>query len=131
MAQAAQLERKGLRGRQTVTIPAQFKPRFWDDSDRRCAVVKTIRQRYQKLKEHCGGDESIQRDLLCQRVAFISIILETQEVQAAEGGDLDLGVYTQASNALTGLLKTLGLEKRMKSVTDLREYLDQKKGKTS
>lgn len=128
MAQAEKLERKGLQGRNVVTIPAQFKPRFWEDSDRRCAVVKTIQRRYQLLKSHAGGDESFQRDLLCQRVAFISIILETQEVKAAEGGDLELGVYTQATNALTGLLKTLGLEKRIKSVTDLRGYLDQKKG---
>src|SRR6185503_5636438 len=117
---AAILERKGLQGRQPVTIPKRFTPRFWDDSDGRCAVVKTILRRYERIKEDAGGGESYQRDLLCQRVAFISIILETQEVKAAEGGEgFDLGVYTQATNALTGLLKTLGLDKRMKNVSDL------------
>lgn len=104
----------------------QFKPRFWQDSDARISVVKTIRRRYEVLKEHCGGDESYQRDLLCQRAAFISIILETQEVKAAEGGDLDLGAYTQGCNALSGLLIRLGLEKRIKSVNDLKSYLKQK-----
>jgi hypothetical protein len=127
---AATLERKGLRGRQPVTLPKHFTPRFWDDSDGRCAVVKTILRRYQHIKADAGGSESYQRDLLCQRVAFISIILETQEVKAAEGnGEFDLGVYTQATNALTGLLKTLGLEKRIKNVSDLRTYLDQKNAK--
>jgi hypothetical protein len=131
MASEQQLERKGLRGRKTITIPAQFKPRFWEDSDRRCAVVRAIKRRYEAVKDQCGGNESIQRDMLCQRVVFIATILETQEVQAAEGGELDLGVYTQATNSLIGLLKTLGLEKRIKSFTDLRGYLDQKKGDAS
>ncbi len=109
-----------------MMVPMQFRARFWDDSDQRISVVKNIRQRYQLLKEDCGGEESYQRDLLCQRVAFISIILETKEVQAAEGGDLDLGSYVQGVNGLMGLLKALGLEKRFKSVNDLKTYLKQK-----
>lgn len=124
MEQTEVTAKKCIQGRQLVRIPGQFKPRFWEDSDMRCAVVKTIRRRYQLLKEHAGGGESFQRDLLCQRAAFLSIILETQEVKAAEGGDLDVGVYTQGMNGLTGLLKTLGLEKRIKNVTDLKSYLE-------
>lgn len=120
------VDKKSTKGRVPVSLPAKFQPRFWQDSDSRVAVVRTIRKRYERLKEHAGGDESFQRDLLCQRVAFISIILETQEVKAAEGDGLDLGVYTQGTNALVGLLKTLGLEKRIKNVTGLKAYLDGK-----
>jgi hypothetical protein len=104
----------------------EFRPRFWCDSDARISVVKTIRRRYELLKEHCGGEESCQRDLLCQRVAFISVVLETKEVAAAEDGDLDLGSYIQGVNGLMGLLKALGLERRIKSVSDLKSYLRQK-----
>lgn len=114
------------KGNKLPSLSSRFSPRFWENSDARISVVKTIRRRYQLLKEHCGGEESYQRDLLCQRVAFISIILETQEVQAAEGGDIDLGSYIQATNGLTGLLKTLGLDKRIKSVRDLSSYLKER-----
>jgi hypothetical protein len=91
----------------------------------RISVVKTIRKRYQLLKEHTCAD-SVQRDLLCQRAAFISVILETQEVEASESGNLDLAVYTQGCNALSGLLIRLGLEKRIKKVSDLQSYLKNK-----
>lgn len=109
--------------RPTVTVPTRFVPRFWEDADNRCAVVKGIRRRYQSLRDDAGGDASIQRDLLVQRACFLSVVLETQEVKVAEGGDIDLGSYTQMVNSLQGLLKTLGLERRAKEVTDLKGYL--------
>jgi hypothetical protein len=112
-----------------VTLPVRFTPRFWEDSDNRISVVKLIRQRHELLKAHAGGHESAQRELLCQRCAFVSVILETKEVEAAEGGTLDLGSYVQGVNCLTGLLRALGLEKRMKSVSDLSAYLDEKEKK--
>lgn len=122
------LRKNGRRARKRleVVLSKQFKPRFWDDSDSRIGVVKHIKRRYELLKDHCGGSESAQRDLLCQRLAFVSVILETKEVVAAEGGDLDLGSYTQGINCLVGLLRALGLERRMKNVTDLKAYLEQK-----
>lgn len=118
------------RGRKpTVTVPARFEPKFWEDADSRCAVVKGIRRRYRELREDAGGKESCQRDLLVQRAVFLSVILETQEVRAAEGESIDLGSYTQGVNALQGLLKTLGLEKQVKNVTDLQGYLERKRGR--
>lgn len=126
MAADAPLEKQGLRNRKPVAFSKKFKPRFWEDSDSRCAVVRTLRKRYALVRAHCGGEESVQRDMLCQRVVFLSAILETQEVLAAEGKGLELGSYIQAVNGLTGLLKTLGLDKRVKNVTDLRAYLNQK-----
>lgn len=121
--------KKEAKRRRRALIPCEFRPRFWADSDARLAVVRCIKRRYELLKDHAGGDESFQRDLLCQRLAFISIILETQEVRAAEGGNLDLGAYVQAVNALQGLLKTLGLERRVKQAGDLHAYVSQKEKK--
>jgi len=126
MAQTEKLERKTLQGRQPVTLPKRFEPRFWEDADQRHSIVRIIKRRYHALKLDVGAD-SLQKDLLVQRAAFISTILETQEVVAAEGGGLDLGSYVQAANALSGLLIRLGLEKRIKNVNDLRTYLDQKR----
>ena len=109
-----------------VWLPTKFSPRLWDECDRRIAVVKMIRRRYELLKEHCNGDASYMRDLLCQRAAFISVVLETNEVQAAEGEPFESGAYIQATNALLGLLKTLGLDRHVKSMGDLKTYLEEK-----
>ena len=114
------------RGNKIAALPARFEPRFWEESDQRIARVKLTRRRYQLLKEHGNGEGSFQRDLLCQRAAFISIILETQEVNALEGGAFDVGSYVQGANALHGLLKTLGLERHMKRVGDLKTYLEER-----
>jgi hypothetical protein len=118
--------KRSKRREKRALIPLKFTPRFWQDSDARIATVKLIKRRVELLRDHAGGGESYQRELLCQRVAFLSIILETAEVRAAEDGELDLPVYTQASNTLMGFLKTLGLEKRIKNVSDLKSYLSTK-----
>src|SRR5438105_10480215 len=122
------LRKRGRRpqGRLDVSLRKQFRPRFWEDSDNRIGVVKLIKRRYELLKSHAGGDESAQRDLLCQRCAFVSVILETKEVIAAETGNLDMGSYVQAINCLVGLIRALGLGRRIKSVGGLKDYLESK-----
>ena len=123
-------ERKTLkptrRDNKETLLPAKFSPRFWTDCDSRLAVVRNIRSRYHLLREACGGDESPQRDLLVQRIAFLAILIETSEVTAAEGGYIDTGVYVQSLNAFTGLLKTVGLDRRIKNVSDLKSYLEER-----
>jgi hypothetical protein len=129
--QALDLHKRSQRRQRSreVSLSNKFTPRFWEDSDNRIGVVKLIRRRFELLKAHAGGHESMQRDLLCQRCAFVSVILETKEVKAAEGEDLDLGSYIQGINCLVGLLRALGLEKRIKSAGDLKAYLNEKEKK--
>ncbi len=112
--------------RLSLALHKQFKPYFWQDADSRIAVVRIIRNRVERMKSDAGGSESYQREILCQRAVFISILLETAETRAAEGEPFDMGAYVQGVNALMGLLKALGLEKRVKSAGGLKEYLDSK-----
>jgi hypothetical protein len=114
------------RDNKQAAIPATFTPRFWNDCDSRLAVIRNIRSRYHVLREAVGGDISPQRDLLAQRIAFLAILIESAEVRAAEGGELDHGVYVQSVNALTGLLKAVGLERRVKQAGSLSKYLEQR-----
>src|SRR5688572_14718116 len=113
-----------------VSLPLKFTARLLDDCDARLAVIKNIRSRYHILSEACGGNESPQRDLLAKRIAFLAILIESAEVTAAEEGYIDQGVYVQSVNALTGLLKTVGLDKRIKSAKDLSAYLAEKERKS-
>jgi hypothetical protein len=107
-------------------LPTKFLPRFWKDCDARLSVIQNIRGRHHLLSEACGGNESPQRELLAQRIAFLAILIETWEINAAEGESFDVGRYTQAVNAFLGLIKTVGLDKRIKSAKDLRTYLEEK-----
>lgn len=106
-----------------VAIPKDFTPRFWDGLDGRYAIAKEITRRYEVLREDAGA-ESEQRDMLCQRAVFIGVCLETMECEAVASGKFDAGVYTQMSNALLGLLKALGLERRVRSGQTLQTYLE-------
>jgi len=65
----------------------------------------------------------MQREMLCQQAVFISVCLETMQHEAVATGEFDAGVYTQMSNALLGLLKTLGLERHVKKAGGLRDYI--------
>lgn len=106
-------------------LPEKFEPKFWRDCDKRQIVLKEIRQRIERLEEDAGAD-SYQKQLLVQRAVFLSVQLETWELNAAEGQEFDAGVYTQAANALSGLLSKLGLDKQMAKVEDLATYVGSK-----
>jgi len=59
-------------------------------------------------------------------ISKLSIQLASYELDATEGKSYPVGVYTQMNNALLGLLKTLGLERKAKSVVDLKTYISRK-----
>lgn len=107
--------------RKSLTMPAAFTPQFWIEQDQRMHAARAIRQRLEQLREHAGID-SAQKEILAQRAIFISLRLESAEIEAARTGEFDQGTYIQAVNTLLGLLRALGLSKRTKSV-DLNSYL--------
>lgn len=114
-------DKKRIGKTDAIALPSTFQVRFWEVADGRFHAIKLVRKRVRELKQDCGCD-SMQKDLLCQRVVFLSLQLEAQERAAAEGGEFNAGVYTQQLNCLLGILKALGLEKRMKKV-GLSQYI--------
>jgi hypothetical protein len=106
-----------------VELPGRFVPGFWNNADGRSMAVKEIRRRYRNLREDAAVD-SYQKDLLVQRAVFIALQLETMEIAAASGKPFDAGVYTQMTNSLLGLLKSLGLEKQVTKVANLKSYIE-------
>jgi hypothetical protein len=103
------------------TLPRRFTPEFWAEADGRCAVVKEIKRRYELLKSDTGAD-SHQKELICQRATFAAIQIETMERAAVEKRQFDANKYTVMTNTFLGLLKSLGLERKVKTVTDIRSY---------
>jgi hypothetical protein len=107
-------------------LPTKFSPRFWSDCDARLSVVRCILSRYKTVREACGGEESVQRDILAQRIAFFSIYIETTEIALSKGEPVDFGSYVQCVNTLIGLIRIVGLDKRIKTATDLQSYIHEK-----
>lgn len=98
------------------TIPARFVPKFWADADRRIALVRAIESRVERLKQDANAD-SYQKEVLAERAVFLISLLETAERDAVEGVKaLDTGAYVQAVNSLIGVLRALGLDRKVKAI---------------
>lgn len=113
---------------QAVTLPRTFTPQFLDSLDGRCTVARVLRQRFERVRDEVGAT-TLAKEALCRRLVFTDAVLESMESEAAESGKMaDMGAYVQATNAMLGLARTLGLERRANDATDLQTYLRQKEG---
>jgi len=111
----------------SFSLDGRFTPKFFACADQRLAAVREIKERVARLKQDAGAD-SYQKELLCEKAIFVAILLETMETDAIEGKQtLDIARFTQGINCLTGLLRSLGLERKAKTVADLSEYKKSRK----
>jgi hypothetical protein len=124
------LKRQAAAERRRTDLPTTFTPKFLDNSDNRLAVVRQIKKRIEALMQDGGGNESTQRAMLCRHAAFLHVLLETQETELAETGQFEMGVFVQAVNSLVGLLRMLGLEKRIKRAGGIGAYIEEKEAQS-
>ncbi|WP_428304621.1 hypothetical protein [Lacipirellula sp.] len=117
--------RAGRRARQAVTFADRFEPKFLETTDQRCKVVRLIRERIKQLTEDAGID-CIQKELLAKQAVFISVQLETMQVDALEGCEFEVGRFCNLTNTLVGLLKTLGISRTTPKAVNLKAYLGSK-----
>lgn len=110
-------------------VPTQFQTGWLGELDGRQSLAKELRQRFQSLCTDLGGLDTLsysQRSLV-ERAIWLELWLSREEQQLAKGKEFDVGRWTQGCNALLGVLKNLGLERRQKDVPDLQTYLRNKK----
>jgi hypothetical protein len=115
---------KKTRAKPAGTLPQKFKPRFWEELDSRLALVRKIQRRLSTLEVQTGSD-SIQKQMLCQRAVFLTLMIEQWEVEALETQRLDSGRYCGALNSLMGVLRMLGLERHRKTVQSIHDYVEE------
>jgi hypothetical protein len=104
------------------TIITKFKPRFFDDLPNECKSKRYLRRMHKRLVADAGIDSTM-KEIIAQRAAFLALQLETMECRALESGKIDPGVHTQMCNSLSGMLRSLGLEKKVKKSGGLRAYV--------
>jgi hypothetical protein len=110
------------------TPPKKFNTGWLSELDGRTAIAQVMRERYAAFTNDLGGVERLsyaQRSLV-ERALHLEYWLAQQERALIEGADFDVGKWTQAANALQGILTKLGLDRQAKDVPNLHDYLAQK-----
>lgn len=114
------------------TVPTSYNNGFLNDLDSRTAVAKEMRERYQALTNDLGGLSALsyQQRSLAERVLWLEYWLASQERTLADGGEFDVGKWTQAANSLQGIFAKLGLSRVAREV-NLSDIIERSQSKTA
>jgi hypothetical protein len=114
----------GMKSDLLTELPARYSEDFLAGMDGRIKLVRELKARLLQLQADLGGDAmlSYAKRSLCRRAIFIEGKLEDFEAQLAQGKDAELGTYIQMTNSLIGLFKTLGLERKARTLS-LKDYI--------
>jgi hypothetical protein len=112
--------------------PKRFEANFLAKMDGRTEIFQQLKNAYDEIVADCGGAENLSHVMLalCERFVFLEFTLQNLEARIADNpknADEFISKWIQACNSVTGLAKTLGLERRIKKVKNLREYVESKK----
>lgn len=114
----------GQKSVKPTETPSRYSEDFLALMDRRSKVARLLKQRLNELQNDLGGEDNLSyaKRSLIRRAIFIEAQLEKEEAEMAQGNEVNLGSYFQATNSLLGLFKTLGLDRQVKEL-DLQNYL--------
>lgn len=99
-------------------IPERYEPGYLSKLDRRTGISKLLRQNYDIIASELGGEGEIShvKAALVERFVFLEATLGKIEADMATDPDNasdEMGRWIQAVNSLTGLAKTLGIERKV------------------
>jgi len=112
--------------------PNKYESGFLQKMDKRSISYVELNTAYQEIMDDMGGTEALSHVQVClaERFCFLEFILRTIESKIATNpkkSEYLLGKWIQGLNSLSGLAKTIGLERRRKSVVNLQDYVAGKK----
>jgi len=112
----------------TQAPPRNFNTGWLSELDGRTAIAQEMRERFRAFTDDLGGADTLSyaKRSLVERALWLEFWLAQQEQALAGGSDFDVGKWTQAANALQGILSKLGLDRQAKDVPSLNEYLARK-----
>lgn len=116
--------------------PKRYEQHFLSKMDGRSRAYVLLKESFDEITSDLGGAEGLSHVqlTLIERFCFLEFILRMKELKMAESPngqkDGNFGSWVQSLNALVGLAKTVGLERRAREVTSLQSYIKQKKKKS-
>ncbi len=120
---------RGKSVRLLASIPSKYKPDFFDRLDKRTVLGKAVVSRFEAIVVDMGGADNLAnvKLSLVRRFTWFEVMIEGMECRAAAGEAVDIGSWTQLVNSWLGIARMLGLERRAKSASSLRERLSQRR----
>jgi hypothetical protein len=119
----------GMRSDLPTELPARYRMRFAWKLDKRAKVVREVAADLVELWQDLGGYETLstQQRWLCERVVYLRrrcLAYESAVLAgtAAAALPMDAGSYSNHANVLQGYLRTLGLERRQKTVAPFAPF---------
>lgn len=109
------------------TPPKSFINGWIAELDGRTGIAQVMRSRFDALTYDLGGSDALsyQQRSLVERALWLEYWLANQERALAQGKQLEIGQWVQATNSLQGLYSKLGLSKA-KHTKDIAQYLSSK-----
>jgi hypothetical protein len=108
-------------------LPARYTRAFAWELDRRCKAVREVAADLWSLWQDLGGLDALstQQRWLCERVVYLRRRCLAYEAAVLNGQEppMDAGTYSNHANVLQGYLRTLGLERRAKTMRSLRDVM--------
>lgn len=120
---------RGKSVRLLASIPERYAPDFMARLDRRTVLGKAVVDRYSAILADLGGEESLTnvKRSLARRFTWFEIMIEGMECRAASGEEIDIGSWTQLINSWLGIARMLGLERKAKHSSGLKDRLREKR----
>jgi len=114
-----------------MKLPDKYKANFLREFDKRSATFALLNTAYQEVMDDMGGQQVLSHVQICmaEKFVFLEFILRNIEQRIANNpnkSDELLGRWIQGLNSLSGLAKTVGLERRAKQVVSLKKYVEGK-----
>jgi len=114
--------------------PKRYEQHFLAKMDKRSVAYQVLHESFSEIVQDRGGVESLSHIQLAliEKFCFLEFMLHKKELEMAESNnkgmrDKNFGSYCQWLNCLIGLSKSVGLERRAKTVASLETYIKQKK----
>jgi hypothetical protein len=122
LADASELQPQSDSG-SARTRAGKVRLRTLGDMDARTAAYRRFKELVASYTSDLGGDPTTGQQAIIQRAVSLQVWCEDAEAAYAITGELDIGQFTTATNAMRRLLADIGLERRAHDVTDLAAYL--------
>jgi hypothetical protein len=114
--------------------PKVFEQGFLQKLDGRTVAFQALNDSFNELTADLGGVKGLSHIQLClvERFVFLEYFLKSLEAKIASSPKKSsrlIARWVQSLNCLIGLAKCVGLERRVKTVTNLKDYVLSKKSK--
>ena len=113
-----------------MEMPSRYELGFLDKLDKRTEVYALLKSAFDELTTDLGGSAELShvKRCLCERFVWLEFVMRKLEYQMSTKNSLKwMAKWTHSVNALLGLAKTLGLNRKVKKIESLSAYVEGKK----